>query len=170
MGSGLNFGKENPLLIEAITSKEGEVVPLKGPIDVSQKESIHEWLTELEFQMRFSLAALLDDSLKEMQTFVKGETVDADKFLTWVSHYPSQVCMLSIQVFWSESIEKAYMAGKTSAVVHKRCLFLLTTLANNILTPGLPTDLRKKYEQLITELVHQRDVADLLNKKGINSP
>merc|ERR1712226_927412 len=77
--SSLTFGEENPLLITAITSKEGEIVPLKGPIDVSQMESIHEWLTALEFQMRFSLAALLDDSLKEMSSFVKGETVDADK-------------------------------------------------------------------------------------------
>lgn len=45
---------------------------------------------------------------------------------------------------------------------------LLGSLASEVLK-NLPPQMRKKYEQLITDFVHQRDVTRLLQRQGITS-
>jgi len=61
----------------------------------------------------------------------------------------------------------------TLQVGHLLCSFtlilMIQILADRILLAGLKPDQRKKYEQLITELVHQRDVSRALVRDKIVS-
>eukprot|EP00463_Aulacantha_scolymantha_P000514 TRINITY_DN1310_c0_g1_i2.p1 TRINITY_DN1310_c0_g1~~TRINITY_DN1310_c0_g1_i2.p1 ORF type:complete len:614 (+),score=108.88 TRINITY_DN1310_c0_g1_i2:233-2074(+) len=158
-GISIPISSDDGKIIIGFQSKEGEKVMIKEKINIVEAESIHSWLNDFENQMRFTLASLLDSSLKDMKSFIKGQSsIHVEKYLKWVADYPAQICMLSCQVDWSESVESLLTNGKKLDNLKQRCMNTLDLLAEKILTPGLDTALRKKYEQLITELVHQRDV------------
>jgi hypothetical protein len=107
------------------------------------------------------------------------ENVDVDdavsnRYFAWVDAYPAQIALLAMQVTWTTAVERALNAGTKSgggggsddsavkvAAALARTLrgveIALQRLAARILQTGLVADARKKYEHLITELVHQRD-------------
>jgi len=65
-----------------------------------------------------------------------------------------------MQVFWSNKVEeclKTNVGAKSLVLVEKRTMTILEMLAERVLT-DLAKDIRQKYEQLITDLVHQQDV------------
>ncbi|KDO30766.1 hypothetical protein SPRG_04667 [Saprolegnia parasitica CBS 223.65] len=125
--------------IIGLVSKEGEVVRLKTPVLPSEDTRINVWLANVEKQMRSTLASLLEEAL--------ATTGD---YLAWVQ--------------WTEQIEAVLRSRSNdfSAVV-TAVEGLLQLLSERVLS-DLAQDVRKKYEQLITELVHQRDVTRRLNK------
>lgn len=65
-----------------------------------------------------------------------------------------------MQVSWStrvdEDLEKK--SGQTLRLIEESIRLTLEMLAERVLL-DLPGDIRKKYEQLITDLVHQREVS-----------
>ena len=71
-----------------------------------------------------------------------------------------------MQVSWSAKVEDCLKKGSNTLIhVEKRTITILELLAERVLT-DLTKDIRQKYEQLITDLVHQRDVTRrLLNDK-----
>lgn len=63
-----------------------------------------------------------------------------------------------MQVSWSSKVEECLKKGSQSLVhAEKRIFSILELLADRVLT-DLAKEIRQKYEQLITDLVHQRDV------------
>jgi dynein heavy chain 1 len=94
-----------------------------------------------------------------------------EEFSKWIEKFPAQIDILSMQVQWSQKIEEylknegGYMALQ---VVDKRTLQILELLADRVLT-DLNKDIRQKYEQLITDLVHQREVTQSLIQQQIQS-
>ncbi len=76
-----------------------------------------------------------------------------------------------MQVFWSNKLEECLKtaAGAKSLVhVEKRTITIFEMLADRVLT-DLAKDIRQKYEQLITDLVHQRVVTRQLINEEIQS-
>lgn len=70
---------------------------------------------------------------------------------------------------WTHKVDKALSeSGAGLDVVLKHVEDLLNILADAVLQ-DLPANLRKKYEHLLTELVHQRDVVRQLIKNKIAS-
>ena len=108
--------------------------------------------------MRFTLASLLDESFGYLGE--KEETVEMEKYMEWVHKFPAQIIILSAQVQWSISVEKSI---SSLGACLKRIEFVLEKLSEKVLG-NVKSDRRKKYEQLITELVHQRDTTRALNK------
>lgn len=82
-----------------------------------------------------------------------------------------QVMILAGQVNWSMGVDHALNESDSKSELKKVCQVIewkLEVMANAVLQE-LPSDHRKKIEQLITELVHQRDVVRNLIADNVSS-
>jgi dynein heavy chain 1 len=74
-----------------------------------------------------------------------------------------------MQVSWSARVEDLIKKGSAALkAVEARIQGILEMLAERVLT-DLKKDIRQKYEQLITDMVHQRDVTRRLITDNISS-
>jgi dynein heavy chain 1, cytosolic len=79
--------------LDAMVSKDGEVVPFDDPIDVTEQTNVKDWLKLLESRMQSTLAGLLDLAVTE-DGFTAGGTLNDDsktQFLEWTTKFPAQV-------------------------------------------------------------------------------
>ncbi|KAI9017153.1 dynein heavy chain [Gaertneriomyces semiglobifer] len=148
---------EDGSAIVGFSSRERESVDLKRPILLKDNSHVNAWLGALENEMRATLASLLSDAISEISGLHEGSAFEPAKFSEWMNKYPDQLIILSMQVLWTQSVEKALSGGKKLATVQGVIENGLEILASLVLQK-LPTVRRKKCEHLITELVHQRDV------------
>jgi len=177
-------GKEGGqvVAITAMVSKEGEEVPLREPVVFSPaKTAVRDWLQALETEMRATLAHLLAQAIEE-----EGQGGREGGFVEWVEAYPAQVVLLAVQIWWTRGVEAALLAGKASsssssfsssaaaAALESGPLSSLTSRllssVQRVLAADVPPQTRKKFEHLITELVHQRDVIRSLLSSHTSSP
>ena len=167
---------------KGMTSREGEVVMFHGEVSIGESAKVVDWLNQTELAMQTSLAT---DLLKAIEASAKwSDHVDAivaptakgeknehrDTFIQWMDDYCTQIVIMSTQIQWSSSIEAA-MAEDSTALQKPldRVVSLLKLLADRVLG-DLPTGTRQKYEQLMTEMVHQRDVTRSLLAEAVGSP
>ncbi len=160
--------------LDAMVSKDGEVVPLDSMIKVTAKTSVKDWLKKLEDGMHRTLAKLLQNAVGEDSSAIEMSTDEGKQvFVGWAKKFPAQVMILATLVNWSMSVNaalvesgnsQAYLGQVLSGVEDKLEICAKTVLLD------LPSDLRKKFEQLITELVHQRDVTRSLIDDGVSDP
>ncbi|KAJ3290947.1 hypothetical protein HK104_006430 [Borealophlyctis nickersoniae] len=174
--SNINLN-EDVTVILGFSSREGETVQLKNPVSIKNNPRINDWLTLLEKEMRVSLALWLTDAVASMNEFYNEETLDPEKYVTWIDTYPAQLVVLTTQIIWTQSVEKALVAmaeGKDAKAGNQLAQALelvergVNVLADLVLT-DLPPIRRKKCEHLITELVHQRDVIRQLVRNRVAS-
>ena len=161
-------------LIDGMRSREGELVRFVKPVEVDEG-SVHAWLREVEYQMRYTLAVLLQQSIAAMNEAdgQREKIAYSAAFFSWIDRYPAQIVLLSQQVQFSMQVDAALTAPSplsALAGVLTRVENALDMLADRILLPSLSPDCRKKYEQLITEKVHQRDAVRLLVQSKTASP
>ena len=119
--------------------------------------------------MQISLAVTLLQAIEEMATIDIEE--QPEDFTKWIENLPAQIVVLSMQVFWSNKVEECLKLSQgAGALVHveKRTIASLEMLADRVLT-DLSKDIRQKYEQLITDLVHQREATAQLISEGVES-
>ena len=174
------FAGMNSLLCEdgnemtGMVSREFEEVPFVKTVKISDDPVVYQWLTKVEDQMHFTLATKLENAVLEISEMDYINKVD--DFIAWIGKYPAQITVLSSQVLWSASIECALTGQKTlhslpdgfqlkdeENVINN----MLSALSDQVLK-DIKVDMRKKLEQLITELVHQRDVVRLLESKEVS--
>ncbi len=162
-------------LFDALLSKDGEIVPLHNVIEVAAKSAVKEWLKQLENAMHSTLAHLLLEAVKRDSSSSPGgpKKESNDEFIAWAKAFPAQVMILASLVNWSMSVDTALRQNGNSAEPLSDVLSSverkLEIMAQVVLS-NLPVDTRKKFEQLITELVHQRDVTSSLVKDGVSDP
>ncbi|ETM34531.1 hypothetical protein L914_18397 [Phytophthora nicotianae] len=151
-------------VILGMASREGEVVHFKEPVKTTEDTRINIWLGKVEEQMRKTLSLLLEEAVRSYPT-----DDNAEAYLKWVSEFPAQVIILATQVQWSNEVESVLKAGgdKLSVVIEQLDKLLLI-LSERVLT-DVKNDVRKKYEQLITELVHQKSVTKRLSQAKVGS-
>ncbi|TDH68981.1 hypothetical protein CCR75_000940 [Bremia lactucae] len=151
-------------VILGMASREGEVVHFKEPVKSAEDNRINIWLGKVEEQMRKTLSLLLEVAVRSYPN-----DDNADNYLKWVSDFPAQVIILATQVQWSNEIENRLKAGSDNLLlVIKQLDNLLLILSGQVLT-DVKNDVRKKYEQLITELVHQKSVSKRLSQAKVSS-
>lgn len=161
-------------LFDAIISKDGELVPLSNVIEVASKKPVRHWLKKLEEQMQHTLAQLLLDAVKQDSSSKLTDRDDSDRtcFIEWAKRFPAQVMILATLINWSMSVDAA-LSDEDSKQSLKNVLTVvegkLEIMAQSVLM-DLPPEVRKKFEQLITELVHQRDVTQSLLEGQVSSP
>jgi dynein heavy chain 1 len=160
--------------LEAIVSKDGEVVPLRSPIDITMDMNVKDWLKALEYGMQDTVATLLEEAVRE-DSFTDGmERNEASKeqFIEWTTKFPAQVMILAAQINWSMGVDRAlldHVSSKSLASFLRVLEWKLEVMATTILK-DLPAESRKKFEQLITELVRQRDVVRQLIDLNVSNP
>lgn len=99
-------------LVLKMNSREGEVVEFKKPVNITEDSKINVWLTKVDNEMRFCLAANLESSIKEI-TALEAEAKDniTQELLKIIERYPAQVVLLGLQVLWSSKVDAALIAG-----------------------------------------------------------
>jgi dynein heavy chain 1 len=160
--------------LEAMVSKDGEVVPLHSPIDITMDMNVKDWLKRLESGMQDTVATLLEEAVKEDSFTDSMERNEANKerFIEWTTKFPAQVMILAAQINWSMGVDHALVdsdSSKSLGSFLKALEWKLEVMATTILK-DLPPDSRKKFEQLITELVRQRDVVRQLIHLNVSDP
>lgn len=159
--------------LDAMVSKDGEIVPLHSPIDITAQTNVKDWLKALERGMQDTLALLLEQAVGEDAFTAVSDVTDGskEKFIAWGTKFPAQVMILAAQINWSAGVDKALAGDNSSKALGDVLQVLewkLEVMANTVLQE-LPPDARKKFEQLITELVRQRDVVRSLIDQKVSS-
>jgi dynein heavy chain 1, cytosolic len=159
--------------LQAMVSKDGEVVEFIKPIDIRADSNVKDWLKQLEESMKHTMATLLERAVTEDIFSSKGAmTAESGvQFVTWATKFPAQVMILATQVNWSMGVDMALESSDSSGALKEMLTSLewkLEIMATTVLQE-LPSDSRKKFEQLITELVRQRDVVRSLLDSGVKS-
>eukprot|EP01084_Bolivina_argentea_P278019 474824_1 len=122
--------------------------------------------------MRISLAYLLGEAIESLPPPNK-----ALEYIKWCNKFPAQVTLLATQVSWSEVVEvnlKRLSQDQTDEsheqmkILLKKINSTLIILSDRVLH-NAPAAIRKLYQQLITEMVYQRDVTRNLIKDKICS-
>eukprot|EP00934_Nitzschia_sp_Nitz4_P009291 Nitzschia sp. Nitz4//scaffold6_size259037//29898//42524//NITZ4_001045-RA/size259037-augustus-gene-0.315-mRNA-1//-1//CDS//3329556806//9281//frame0 len=154
--------------LDAMVSKDGEVVPFNTPITIMQGTSVKQWLKEMEEQMKNTLALLLEQAVAEDASSGLSLTEESKgQFVDWATKFPAQVMILATQINWSMGVDEALHHDNSAEALKSKLEALewkLEVMAETVLK-DLPPESRKKFEQMITELVHQRDVVrELMNE------
>ena len=158
---------------DAMISKDGEVVVFDKPIDITSETPVKVWLMELENRMQTTLALLLEQAVAKdsFSSDIAFDDSTCNQFVEWASGFPAQVMILAAQINWSHAVDSALATGDTSkalGAVLRLLEWKLEVMAKTVLQE-LPPDSRKKFEQLITELVRQRDVVRQLIDDNVSS-
>lgn len=136
--------------ITAVRSREGEYLPLRTPVPLPPGVQAYEWLTALDHAITDTLAHAVCEAVEALRA---QPPLDA-----WAARFPAQIAILAIQIQWTASVEDALAAGDLSAprdAVEAALASLATT----------EPSLRRKAEQLITELTHQRETIAALSAR-----
>ena len=161
--------------LKGMISREFEEVIFEKSVKISEDPVVYQWLRKVQEQMHFTLATKLEKAVTEISEMDYIGKVN--EFIKWIEQYPAQITVLSSQVLWSASIEAALTGVKTlKALPDGFSLESEEQVINNMLSAlsdqvlkDIKVDMRKKLEQLITELVHQRDVVRLLKSKNVKN-
>ncbi|CAK3926358.1 Dynein heavy chain, cytoplasmic [Lecanosticta acicola] len=163
--SGLTMDEESN--ITGLTSREGEEVVLRTPINLIQTPKINDWLRALENGMRDTLSELLTDAVQEFEAL---EEEDQGGFEAYIEKFPAQIVVLATQAFWTSRVGAALQQGGDALQkLFETQVNRLKFLAASVLRDLQPI-YRKKCEHLITEFVHQRDTIEKLINGGADSP
>ena len=148
--------------VTGMVSREGEAVLFDKAVHLADAPKINEWLGAVEHQMHVSLATLAKAVLGIV---TGGSDFSGASFLEWSHQFPAQIVLLATSVSWSDSVEKALPSSGLDQSLD-RIQNILQMLADEVLRDDLDSSRRKTYEQLITELVHQRDSSRRLRGKS----
>jgi dynein heavy chain 1 len=172
--TGANLPEDIITRLDAMVSKDGEVVPFHEPIDIARGMGVKDWLKQLEDRMHSTLALLLEDAVSEDASSKDAMSTEEGKkaFVDWATKFPAQVMILATLINWSMGVDQALQADDSASGLQAVIDGLeakLEIMAKTVLL-DLPSESRKKFEQLITELVHQRDATRGLLDAGVADP
>ncbi|CAC9696072.1 dynein heavy chain, putative [Plasmodium sp. DRC-Itaito] len=182
MFAGINsfILKENTNdIILGMSSREGEEVLFLEPLNISSFNTLKEWLIVLEKSMKSSLEFYLNEAAKEIleMDMIECTKNENNKILLWSEKYPNQIILLCLQILWTTNIENELInfsknsSDESNTLFNKSekiCLNLLEFLAVNVVKQK-DHRTRQKFVQMITELVHQRDVIRILIDRNVNN-
>lgn len=139
-------------VMNCMVSKENERVLFTNKIKISNFPKINLWLSEIVSQMQISLGTQLENC-------IAGWKECTPKILRpLVEKYPTQTVLLAFQTYWTFLVEEQILKKQSMNVVVKSLIGYLAQMAEEVLN-NMEVLTRKRYEQLITELVHKRDVS-----------
>jgi dynein heavy chain 1 len=155
-------------IVTGMNSREGETVKFSSNINISEESTIYKWLGRIESMMQESLANILSEGVVELELI--DRQTQPEEFNNWICKFAAQIVLLSLQVSWSKRVEDGLNSKKEKALIltEQNIQSTLAMLAERVLT-DLPQEIRKKYEQLITDLVHQGEVTKQLISQGVQS-
>lgn len=136
--------------IGAIESKEGEVVALNQPVSLANTPSLIAWLKQLDVEIKLTLSQLTRDSVP---VFARLYTTPLEAELDGIiKHVPGQVINICSQIGFTTFRRTA----PNVAILQQ----LITWLGQYMFDPSALA--RQKAQNLLVELIHQRDVLQQL--------
>ncbi|CAK9439094.1 uncharacterized protein LODBEIA_P33180 [Lodderomyces beijingensis] len=156
--------KENAIV--AVASGD-EKLSLVTPVQLDKFTYLHEWLSELEDQVRLSLAQLLGEYIGSWETILKDEQADVAPL---VNKLPGQILILLMQVSFTNLVEEAEKKEKYAEDMPlmnstksdpSRLGDVLETMLKRIIrlsrtSPGFLT--QRKLRNLSIEILHQQKI------------
>eukprot|EP00727_Mastigamoeba_balamuthi_P010917 m51a1_g6448 putative cytoplasmic dynein 1 heavy chain 1 (4576) ;mRNA; r:416422-430644 len=163
--------QEDTNSVVGVSSAQGEELRLQKPVELSPGGkwlTADQWLAKVEVSVRETLATLLIAACDARAAIAVG---DDDALCKWATETPAQLGALATQVQWCADVERALSASAPARALEEivqRIDATLSKLADSVLTDLAPLQ-RKKYEQLMATLVHQRGVVRSLVAAGVSS-
>lgn len=116
--TSLKSEKENGNdIILKMCSREGEIVDFKKPVSIAEDPKINVWLTKVDNEMRYCLAANLEATVKEITALEESKSTSMnEELLKIVESYPAQIVLLGLQVLWSTKVDSALVNGGGEAL------------------------------------------------------
>jgi dynein heavy chain 1 len=134
---------------------------------MSDDATIYKRLTRIEAKMQSTLAAEVEKAIESLE--IIDRNTQQDVFLQWIESYAAQIVLTAVQISWSQRVEDGLKKTTKQLISTEEGIGqYLVILAERVLN-DLPKDIRQKYEQLITDLVHQRDTTRSLIESEVNS-
>ncbi|KAK3265811.1 hypothetical protein CYMTET_25536, partial [Cymbomonas tetramitiformis] len=157
----VTFHRITPGVIIAMSSAEGEEVPLKEQMVC--EGNVEDWLAMLERAMIATLRSLMREASRAVRTTELQE---------FINRFPAQVAFFGLQLQWCQEMEGAMHASRTDKnSVKKADMRVAATLRELVVlsTRELPPMSRTTLETLITQQVHQKDVSQELLLSKVHS-
>ncbi|CAH2350425.1 dynein heavy chain, cytoplasmic [[Candida] railenensis] len=152
--SSINYSSESSTII-GINGDLGEVIDLITPVSLIKFPRLHEWLKKLEVEIKFTLSSLTELALTKIRRLINIKEGEEELAL-FIDEFPNQIVNLAVQILFTEttttSISKGELPGALEQVEN------LLRLSVKKITDKVTVLQRKKGENLIIELLHQRDV------------
>lgn len=150
-----NLPEDAVARLDAMASKDGEVVPFHEPITIKQGMSVKEWLKEMEEQMKNTLALLLEQAVAEdVSTHLTATDESKSRFLDWATKFPAQIMILATQINWSMGVDEALHGDDSTTALRNQLMtteWKLGVMAETVLLE-LPPQSRKKFEQMVCQM------------------
>jgi len=149
-----------------ISSLEKEELTLIKKVEVNKNSGVEDWLKDL----KESVEATLMKELNDFPRFTAREKDSHKKLETFLKNYPGQIIIAGIQSEWTDDIEYYLKTAKEEIskaldLYDKQSVpFLAELLKSN----KIPKD-RLKIQQLLTVMLHLRDVIYDLKTKQVSS-
>lgn len=149
----LQYAKESSCIV-GVVSEQGEELVLHNPVSLIKHTRLHEWLSELELEIKLTLSRLVKDNIKLLR-----ETVfKKDGLVSLIESIPAQVATLLQQITFTSLIENPTTLLSS---LHESLSNTIKTLVRAI-GSEIEDLTRKKTQYLIIEIIHQRDVVEQL--------
>lgn len=151
----------NSSSIKAIVSPQGEIFQLENPISLIKHRELILWLFELENEMRFSLSKKIMTAIDAIEEiFSNREVSDSDALQQFIYSNLGQVSLVAFQVFFALFVEDCFANNDLNAAqaFYARIIEKLVRIISR--SPDLLH--RHKIQALVVELIHHRDIIDLL--------
>lgn len=142
--------------ITAVSSPQGEVLDLDTPVSLINHRELTQWLSELEDQVKVTLASKIQQSVAALDIAFKGGRINRNELLNSVELITNQAMVIASQIYYCRSVEKSCFQdnelGSQSRFLEDlvRILTEFVSETDNHLS-------RLKIRSLIIEVIHQRD-------------
>ncbi|ROT63098.1 hypothetical protein C7M84_019029 [Penaeus vannamei] len=158
----VRFDEENSHII-AMRSLEGEDVPLKRPVQISNE--VEDWLYRLSEEMKMTLRQLLSECLEEARSEAGMDPL----------RYPSQILCLADAILFTERCEESVKEGSLTSYQKELEAKLESYTGVDLSSDGTPEGkadslvLELKLKALILDTIHNIDVVQILLQANTTS-
>ncbi|EEA07374.1 dynein heavy chain family protein [Cryptosporidium muris RN66] len=161
-------------IITGMFSKEGEKISFKKPINIYSDTSLVDWLNNVVVAMQDTLKDLMRQAVSEIsQEFpcpIKDENETLNMKLSKIfSKFPAQVLLVAWITWWTQRTEESFVLKSTKQLL-EMIQAILSALTNIVSKFDESNSEKTKYNEMIVEFVHQRDVLIYLSSVGVDSP
>ncbi|OII74519.1 dynein heavy chain [Cryptosporidium ubiquitum] len=165
---------ETECMITGMGSKEGEIITFKKPISILKNTSLVEWLGKVVGSMQNTLNHLIGKAVESINLdfgvpFIDDDNILEEKLRSTFEKYPTQVLLVAWMTWWTKMTEESFASGGSTKQLQEFIQRILSRLSDIVGTLEENSCEKMKYNQLIVEFVHERDVLSYLVEQNVKS-
>lgn len=150
--------------ITAVESPEHEVLQLSQPISLLKHQELTVWLREFEEELKRTIFLSINTASHATEILLNGH-YDKYSILEWINGTPFQALIVAIQLLFTKTLDSCTSKDNFAEKVNF-CQRLIENVA--ALSTICENQLQlRKMENLIIELIHQRNVLNMMKDADI---